>query len=125
MSTILHPFRSAPLIAPMGPPPDRTGFVFAVLFITAAGLITPSYLRGRDAFEDAARRTADAARIEVERESARAEQNARAWVRSAYGVDPWVRCDEGACDVVVGAAAPFRLACDTTPGGACRVRGGL
>lgn len=124
MSTQLHPFRSAPFVVPAGPP-GPSGALLALVIIVAVTAIAPAYLRFDVSLRQSVQAQHDAERIASERATARAEVNARAWVRSAYGVDPWVRCDEGACDVVVGTAAPFRLACDTTPGGGCRVRGGL
>lgn len=114
MSTQLHPYRSAPFTEVRPPFPTRR-FCVMVAAILA--------LHSRD---DIARWQSDRARraaIAEAQRTARAEMNARAYVRSAYGVDPWVRCAGGACDVVVGQAPPFRLWCETTPDGGCSLGG--
>lgn len=114
---MLHPFRSAPFTEAATP---TRPFPWARFSVMAAAIVA---IHAR---EDIARwwyARGQREAIAAAQGTARAEQNAAAWVRSAYGVDPWVRCQAGACDVVVGKAAPFTLWCATTPGGACRVGG--
>lgn len=112
MNTDLHPYRSAPFViagrAPLKPAHTALAAGVALCLVAGAGASLPWW-----ASNPLARAT----------DNARAEMNAHAWVRSAYGVDPWVRCDGGACDVVVGRMAPFTLRCDTAPDGACTLGG--
>ncbi len=112
MNTDLHPYRSAPFViagrSPAKPPPTALAALIALGVVCTAFASLPWWA------------TRGAARAI---DNARAEVNARAWVRSAYGVDPWVRCDGGACDVVIAPMAPFTLRCDTAPGGACSLGG--
>lgn len=119
MSMETHPYRSAPFTETRPPfPARRFGVMVAAILALHSRDDIARWQRNR------ARRTA----IATAQGTARAEMNARAYVRSAYGVDPWVRCsgtDDNLrlCDVVVGQAAPFRLWCDTTPDGGCSLGG--
>ena len=119
---MLHPFRSAPFTEAATPARPFPWARFAVMVAAILAI---------HAREDIARwwhARGQRQTIAATQGTARAEQNAAAWVRSAYGVDPWVRChhvyDGGrTCDVVIRQAAPLVLHCATTPGGACRVGG--
>lgn len=113
MNVYAHPYR-APAIMPASFRDACNTIASVLMFVAMVGAVVAGV---RDDERLAAQRR------DLPRLSARAEMNARAYVRSAYGVDPWVRCAAGACDVVVGQAAPFRLWCDTTPDGGCSLGG--
>lgn len=123
---MLHPFRSAPFTVAGHAGPPRKFPTRGIAVVAVVALL----LHGRTKIGAAMDRNDARLAHQAACEASRAEQNARAWVRSAYGVDPWVRCGEGdyygvaTCDVVVNHAAPFRLTCETHTGGACGVVGG-
>lgn len=119
MSTETHPYRSAPFLDDAKPRDTSDRVFFGLAALVFLPLLGALYLK-----DERRERREHAYVLDAPRRSARAEQSARLWTRSAYGVDPWVRCEEHACDVVVGKAASFTLTCDTDALGHCRVGGG-